>query len=118
MKKGSTDVLCPLLDQVQIVMGFFLIYFIFFPSPGAGEEEDGPVVESGEGGAEPDSYWKRKEAFFRDSTVSLGDKFSSGINDAACTVHQPDSTSCTSYTHVLAVHVIFMHNDEAYFPVH
>ncbi|XP_044062330.1 SH3 domain and tetratricopeptide repeat-containing protein 2 isoform X2 [Siniperca chuatsi] len=43
---------------------------------GAGEEEDGPVVESGEGGVEPDSYWKKKEAFFRGSTVSLGEKFS------------------------------------------
>ncbi|XP_047441644.1 SH3 domain and tetratricopeptide repeat-containing protein 2 isoform X2 [Mugil cephalus] len=46
---------------------------------GAGEEEDGPVVESGEGGAEPDNYWKKKEAFLRRSTVSLGDKFSSEI---------------------------------------
>ncbi|XP_053180290.1 SH3 domain and tetratricopeptide repeat-containing protein 2 isoform X1 [Scomber japonicus] len=46
---------------------------------GAGEEEDGPVVESGEGGVEPDSYWKRKEAFCRGSTVSLGEKFSSEI---------------------------------------
>ncbi|XP_023275096.1 SH3 domain and tetratricopeptide repeat-containing protein 2 isoform X3 [Seriola lalandi dorsalis] len=46
---------------------------------GAGEEEDGPVVESGEGGVEPDSYWKRKETFLRGSTVSLGEKFSSEI---------------------------------------
>ncbi|KAM9850355.1 SH3 domain and tetratricopeptide repeat-containing protein 2 [Aulostomus maculatus] len=46
---------------------------------GAGEEDEGPVVESGEGGTEPDSYWKRKEAFFRGSTVSLGEKFSSEI---------------------------------------
>ncbi|XP_026185530.1 SH3 domain and tetratricopeptide repeat-containing protein 2 isoform X3 [Mastacembelus armatus] len=46
---------------------------------GAGEEVDGPVVESGEGGAEPDSYWKKKEAFLRGSTVSLGEKFSSEI---------------------------------------
>ncbi|GLD61986.1 SH3 domain and tetratricopeptide repeat-containing protein 2 isoform X2 [Lates japonicus] len=46
---------------------------------GTGEEEDGPVAESGEGGVEPDSYWKRKEAFFRGSTVSLGEKFSSEI---------------------------------------
>ncbi|XP_068615260.1 LOW QUALITY PROTEIN: SH3 domain and tetratricopeptide repeat-containing protein 2-like [Brachionichthys hirsutus] len=45
---------------------------------GAGEEEDGPVMESGE--VEPDSYWKkRKQAFLRGSTVSLGDKFSSEI---------------------------------------
>ncbi|XP_040904400.1 SH3 domain and tetratricopeptide repeat-containing protein 2 isoform X2 [Toxotes jaculatrix] len=46
---------------------------------GAGEEEDGPVAESGEGGVEPDSYWKKKEAFLRGSTVSLGEKFSSEI---------------------------------------
>ncbi|XP_010735840.3 SH3 domain and tetratricopeptide repeat-containing protein 2 isoform X2 [Larimichthys crocea] len=46
---------------------------------GAGEEDDGPVVESGEGVVEPDSYWKKKEAFLRGSTVSLGDKFSSEI---------------------------------------
>ncbi|KAM7389497.1 hypothetical protein PAMP_023473 [Pampus punctatissimus] len=46
---------------------------------GAGEEENGPVVESGEGGVEPDSYWKKKEAFCRGSTVSLGEKFSSEI---------------------------------------
>ncbi|XP_074504260.1 SH3 domain and tetratricopeptide repeat-containing protein 2 isoform X2 [Sebastes fasciatus] len=41
-----------------------------------GEEEDGPVLESGEG---DDSYWKKKEAFFRGSTMSLGEKFSSEI---------------------------------------
>ncbi|XP_070819394.1 SH3 domain and tetratricopeptide repeat-containing protein 2 isoform X2 [Chaetodon trifascialis] len=46
---------------------------------GAGEEEGGPVVESGEGGVEPDSYWKKKEAFLRGSTLSVGDKFSSEI---------------------------------------
>ncbi|XP_045886985.1 SH3 domain and tetratricopeptide repeat-containing protein 2 isoform X4 [Micropterus dolomieu] len=46
---------------------------------GAGEEEDGPLVESGEGGVEPESYWKKKEAFLRGSTVSLGEKFSSEI---------------------------------------
>ncbi|XP_034070856.1 SH3 domain and tetratricopeptide repeat-containing protein 2 isoform X2 [Gymnodraco acuticeps] len=44
-----------------------------------GEKEDGPMVESGEGAGEPDSYWKKKEAFFRGSTVSLGEKFSSEI---------------------------------------
>ncbi|XP_029966978.1 SH3 domain and tetratricopeptide repeat-containing protein 2-like isoform X1 [Salarias fasciatus] len=44
-----------------------------------GEEEDGPLVESGEGGVEPDSYWKKKEAFLKGSTVSLGEKFSSEI---------------------------------------
>ncbi|XP_070692980.1 SH3 domain and tetratricopeptide repeat-containing protein 2 [Pempheris klunzingeri] len=43
---------------------------------GTGEEEDGPVVDSGEGGVEPDSYWKKREAFLRGSTVSLGEKFS------------------------------------------
>ncbi|XP_031158385.1 SH3 domain and tetratricopeptide repeat-containing protein 2 isoform X2 [Sander lucioperca] len=46
---------------------------------GVVEEEDGPVVESGEGGVEPDSYWKKKEAFLRGSTVTLGEKFSSEI---------------------------------------
>lgn len=47
---------------------------------GAGEEEeDGVLLESGEEGVESDSYWKRKEAFLRRSTVSLGEKFSSEI---------------------------------------
>ncbi|KAM8848788.1 SH3 domain and tetratricopeptide repeat-containing protein 2 isoform 2-T2 [Synchiropus picturatus] len=46
---------------------------------GAGEEDGGPLVESGEGEVVQDSYWKRKEAFFRGSTVSLGEKFSSEI---------------------------------------
>uniref|UniRef100_A0A3Q1FQ31 SH3 domain and tetratricopeptide repeats 2 n=2 Tax=Acanthochromis polyacanthus TaxID=80966 RepID=A0A3Q1FQ31_9TELE len=46
---------------------------------GACEEEDGPLVESGEGGVEADSYWKKKEAFLRGSNVSLGEKFSSEI---------------------------------------
>ncbi|XP_074530772.1 SH3 domain and tetratricopeptide repeat-containing protein 2 isoform X1 [Halichoeres trimaculatus] len=46
---------------------------------GAGEEEDGPLVESGEGGVEPDSYWKRKAAFLRGSTITLGEKFSPEI---------------------------------------
>lgn len=44
-----------------------------------GEEEDGGLVDSGEGGVEPDSYWKKKEAFLKGSTVSLGEKFSSEI---------------------------------------
>ncbi|XP_068570518.1 SH3 domain and tetratricopeptide repeat-containing protein 2 isoform X1 [Cebidichthys violaceus] len=44
----------------------------------AAEEDDGPVVESGEGGVEPDGYWKKKEAL-RGSTMSLGEKFSSEI---------------------------------------
>ncbi|AWP12368.1 putative SH3 domain and tetratricopeptide repeat-containing protein 2 [Scophthalmus maximus] len=47
---------------------------------GGGEEEGGPLGESVEGEVEPDSYWKKKEAFFRRSTVSLGDKFSSEIS--------------------------------------
>lgn len=48
-----------------------------------GEEEDGPTVESGEGEAETDSFWKKKEAFLRGSTVSLGEKISSGrVNNA------------------------------------
>lgn len=56
---------------------------LFLLSDAGEEEEDGPVVESGEGGVEPDSYWKKKEAFLRGSTVSLGEKFSSGtFNDA------------------------------------
>ncbi|KAF3693690.1 SH3 domain and tetratricopeptide repeat-containing protein 2 [Channa argus] len=46
---------------------------------GAGEEEDSPVVESHEGGVEPDNYWMKKEAFLRGSTVSLGEKFTSEI---------------------------------------
>ncbi|XP_069552974.1 SH3 domain and tetratricopeptide repeat-containing protein 2 isoform X2 [Brachyistius frenatus] len=46
---------------------------------GAGEEEDGAAAESGESRGEPDSYWKKKEAFLRGSTVSLGEKFSSEI---------------------------------------
>ncbi|KAK6298075.1 hypothetical protein J4Q44_G00311300 [Coregonus suidteri] len=51
-------------------------------NPGVeGEEEEGPGVESGDGEAEPDSYWKRKEAFTRGSTVSLavGERFSSDV---------------------------------------
>ncbi|KAM6923995.1 SH3 domain and tetratricopeptide repeat-containing protein 2 [Xenentodon cancila] len=44
-----------------------------------GEDIDGPVGESGEGVVEHDSYWKKKEACLRGSTVSLGEKFSSEI---------------------------------------
>ncbi|XP_055080605.1 SH3 domain and tetratricopeptide repeat-containing protein 2 isoform X2 [Periophthalmus magnuspinnatus] len=44
-----------------------------------GEDEGGALGESGEGGAESDSYWKKKEAFLRGSKVSLGEKFSSEI---------------------------------------
>lgn len=54
--------------------------------PHSGEEEDGPVVESGEGGVEPDSYWKKKEAFLRGSSMSLGEKFSSGTFNTACII--------------------------------
>lgn len=46
---------------------------------GLSEEDDGPVVESCEAEMEPDSYWKKKEAFLRGSTVSLGEKFSTEI---------------------------------------
>lgn len=46
---------------------------------GIGEEEDGPVVESGEGEPEPNNYWKRKEAFLKGSRMTLGEKCSSGI---------------------------------------
>ncbi|XP_034037041.1 SH3 domain and tetratricopeptide repeat-containing protein 2 isoform X2 [Thalassophryne amazonica] len=42
-------------------------------------EEDGPLAESGDGEVEPDSYWKKKEAFLKGITVSLGEKFSSEI---------------------------------------
>ncbi|XP_041845472.1 SH3 domain and tetratricopeptide repeat-containing protein 2 isoform X2 [Melanotaenia boesemani] len=44
-----------------------------------GEEEDGAVGESGDGGVEHDNYWKKKEAFLRGSMVSVGDKFSAEI---------------------------------------
>ncbi|XP_061581809.1 SH3 domain and tetratricopeptide repeat-containing protein 2 isoform X2 [Cololabis saira] len=44
-----------------------------------GEDDNGPAAESGEGAVEHDSYWKKKEAFLRGSTVSLGEKFSSEI---------------------------------------
>ncbi|KAK6299241.1 hypothetical protein J4Q44_G00307510 [Coregonus suidteri] len=49
-------------------------------NPGV-EGEEGPGVESGDGEAEPDSYWKRKEVFTRGSTVSLavGERFSSDV---------------------------------------
>ncbi|KAM9377097.1 SH3 domain and tetratricopeptide repeat-containing protein 2 isoform 2-T2 [Pholidichthys leucotaenia] len=46
---------------------------------GGADEEDGPLAESGEGGAGPDTYWKKKGAFLRGSTLSLGEKFSSEI---------------------------------------
>ncbi|XP_054648580.1 SH3 domain and tetratricopeptide repeat-containing protein 2 isoform X3 [Dunckerocampus dactyliophorus] len=46
---------------------------------GAGEDDDGPLVESGEGVLEPGHQWKRKAAFLRGSRVTLEDKFSSEI---------------------------------------
>lgn len=52
---------------------------VLAPSGAGEEEEDGVLLESGEEGVESDSYWKRKEAFLRRSTVSLGEKFSSGM---------------------------------------
>ncbi|KAM8910445.1 SH3 domain and tetratricopeptide repeat-containing protein 2 isoform 2-T2 [Spinachia spinachia] len=45
---------------------------------GEGEEDDGPVVDPCEGGAEPDNYWKKKAAL-RGSTVSVGGKLSTDI---------------------------------------
>ncbi|XP_061901595.1 SH3 domain and tetratricopeptide repeat-containing protein 2-like isoform X2 [Entelurus aequoreus] len=46
---------------------------------GAGEDDDGPLGESGEGELEPGNYWKRKEGFLRGSRVTLGEKFPSEI---------------------------------------
>lgn len=65
-----------------------MFFLTLFSHSGVGEEEDGPVVESGDGGVEPDSYWKKKEVFLKGSTVSLGEKFSSGIFNADfCIAH-------------------------------
>uniref|UniRef100_UPI001A997CFB SH3 domain and tetratricopeptide repeat-containing protein 2 n=1 Tax=Gasterosteus aculeatus aculeatus TaxID=481459 RepID=UPI001A997CFB len=50
----------------------------FLLTSGDGEEDDGPVVESGEGGPDPDNCWKKKAAL-RGSAVSLGRKFSTDI---------------------------------------
>ncbi|KAJ3587748.1 hypothetical protein NHX12_011345 [Muraenolepis orangiensis] len=46
-----------------------------------GGGEDGPGGESGESSSEPVSYWKRKEAFLRSSTISIGtgEKFFSEV---------------------------------------
>ncbi|XP_059919096.1 SH3 domain and tetratricopeptide repeat-containing protein 2 isoform X2 [Gadus macrocephalus] len=46
-----------------------------------GDGEEGPGGDSEEGGFEPTSYWKRKEALLQSSTVSLGvgEKFFSEI---------------------------------------
>uniref|UniRef100_A0A8C5CTW0 SH3 domain and tetratricopeptide repeats 2 n=1 Tax=Gadus morhua TaxID=8049 RepID=A0A8C5CTW0_GADMO len=46
-----------------------------------GDGEEGPGGDSEEGGLEPASYWKRKEALLQSSTVSLGvgEKFFSEI---------------------------------------
>ncbi|XP_051903811.1 SH3 domain and tetratricopeptide repeat-containing protein 2 isoform X2 [Hippocampus zosterae] len=46
----------------------------YIMTEGVGEEEDGPVVESGEGEPEPNNYWKRKEAFLKGSRMTLGEK--------------------------------------------
>ena len=50
------------------------------PGPAEGDRGEGPGGDSEEGGLEPASYWKRKEALLRSSTVSLGvgEKFFSG----------------------------------------
>lgn len=54
--------------------------FVFFV-PSTGEEEDSLVGEPGQGEAENGSYWnKKKEAFLRGSSVSVGDKHSSGTH--------------------------------------
>ncbi|CAL8271130.1 unnamed protein product [Boreogadus saida] len=47
-----------------------------------GDGEEGPGGDSEEGGLEPASYWKRKEALLQGSTVSLGvgEKFFSEIS--------------------------------------
>ncbi|KAJ8014879.1 hypothetical protein DPEC_G00020350 [Dallia pectoralis] len=49
-------------------------------TPGAEREEE-LGVESDDGEVEPDSYWKRKKRFARESTVSLavGERFSSDV---------------------------------------
>uniref|UniRef100_A0A3Q0S6B1 SH3 domain and tetratricopeptide repeats 2 n=1 Tax=Amphilophus citrinellus TaxID=61819 RepID=A0A3Q0S6B1_AMPCI len=98
MSRLHCDLICclgntGLTDSILSFLSYFLlfdlstqskldpgtVFLTLFLLSGAGEEEDGAVVESGEGGVEPDSYWKKKEAFLRGSTVSLGDKFSSEI---------------------------------------
>lgn len=100
-------------------------FLILFPLPCTGEEEDGPVLESGEG---DDSYWKKKEAFFRGSTMSLGEKFSSGtFKDAfrcrlivCCNWNTSFNISQSKlvifHTQTHSPCVIFMHTDEAHFP--
>lgn len=113
------------LNLIQQI--FFLTLFLL---SGSGEEEDGPVVDSGEGEVEPDSYWRKKEAFLRGSTVSLGEKFSSGTFNAAFTiVHCLTCSMSLNSFHIslsklvifyMQKHfpcIIFMHTDEAHFPV-
>ena len=62
---------------------------MFPPLPGLeeGDGEGGPGDDSEEGGLESASYWKRKEALLRSSTVSLGvgERFFSGN----CSQNQP-----------------------------
>ena len=50
------------------------------PGSEEGDGEEGLGGDSEEGGLEPASYWKRKEALLQSSTVSLGvgEKFFSG----------------------------------------
>nr|XP_061793253.1 SH3 domain and tetratricopeptide repeat-containing protein 2-like [Nerophis lumbriciformis] len=51
----------------------------YIMTEGAGEDEDGPLVESGEGALDPENHWKKKEAFLKGSRVTLGEKCSSEI---------------------------------------
>ncbi|XP_077434208.1 SH3 domain and tetratricopeptide repeat-containing protein 2 isoform X1 [Vanacampus margaritifer] len=51
----------------------------YIMTEGAGEDEDGPPVELGEGEPESENYWKRKEAFLKGSRVTQGEKCSSEI---------------------------------------
>lgn len=81
------------------------------------------MVESGEGGVELDSYWKKKEAFLRGSAVSLGDKFSSGTlkmhhhkpewvsPEKAFTLAIPNllSFTCSSISHALYLRILMRH---------
>ncbi|XP_077466165.1 SH3 domain and tetratricopeptide repeat-containing protein 2 isoform X1 [Stigmatopora argus] len=51
----------------------------YIMTEGGGEDEDGLVVESGEGALDDENYWKQKEAFHKGSRVTLGEKCSSEI---------------------------------------
>lgn len=65
-------------------------------------------MESFEGEVEPDSYWKKKEAFLRGSTVSLGEKFSSGT----CNPASPLSISCLVAFFLFLVVLFFNREDQ------